>query len=60
MEIVVRNGVHTAQSLQPHIVRRRELNEFNGRTLDGGTANSMYLRHAPETVTIQDSVSSYL
>jgi hypothetical protein len=31
----------------PHIVRRKDLNEFNGRTLDVGTANSIHLRHAP-------------
>ena len=33
----------------PHIVRRKDLNEFNGRTLDVGTANSVHLRHAPGT-----------
>lgn len=31
----------------PHIVRRKDFNEFNGRTLDVGTANSIHLRHAP-------------
>ena len=39
----------------PHIVRRRESNEFNGRTLDVGTANSIHLRHATETVAVQNS-----
>jgi general secretion pathway protein D len=34
----------------PHIVRRKDLNEFNGRTLDVGTANSIHLRHAPGTI----------
>ena len=34
----------------PHIVRRKELNEFNGRTLDVGTANAIHLRHAPGTI----------
>jgi len=33
----------------PHIVRRKDLNEFNGRTLDVGTANSIHLRHAAAT-----------
>jgi general secretion pathway protein D len=33
----------------PHIVRRKDLNEFNGRTLDVGTANSIHLRHAART-----------
>ena len=33
----------------PHIVRRKDLNEFNGRTLDVGTANSIHLRHAAGT-----------
>ena len=37
----------------PHIVRRIDLNEFNVRTIDVGTANSVHLRHAPETVTSQ-------
>jgi len=30
----------------PHIVRRKDPTEFNGRTLDVGTANSIHLRHA--------------
>lgn len=34
----------------PHIVRRKDLNEFNGRTLDVGTANSIHLRHAPGSI----------
>lgn len=34
----------------PHIVRRKDLNEVNVRTIDLGTANSIHLRHAPETV----------
>jgi general secretion pathway protein D len=34
----------------PHIVRRKDLNEFNGRTLDVGTANSIHLCHAPGTI----------
>jgi general secretion pathway protein D len=34
----------------PHIVRRRDLNEFNAMTLDVGTANSIHLRHAPGVV----------
>ena len=34
----------------PHIVRRKDPNEFNGRTLDVGTANSVHLRHAPGTI----------
>jgi len=34
----------------PHIVRRKEFNEFDGRTLDVGTANSIHLRHAPGTI----------
>jgi general secretion pathway protein D len=34
----------------PHIVRRIDLNEFNGRTLDVGTANSIHLRHAPASI----------
>jgi general secretion pathway protein D len=34
----------------PHIVRRKDLNEFNGRTLDVGTANSIHLHHAPGTI----------
>jgi general secretion pathway protein D len=33
----------------PHIVRRKDLNEFNGRTLDVGTASSVHLRHAAGT-----------
>jgi len=33
----------------PHIVRRKDPNEFNGRTLDVGTANSIHLRHAAGT-----------
>ena len=39
----------------PHIVRRRDVSEFSGRTLDVGTANSIHLRHAPETVSTEDS-----
>jgi general secretion pathway protein D len=35
----------------PHIVRRKDPNEFNGRTLDVGTANSIHLRHAPGTIS---------
>ena len=34
----------------PHIVRRKDLNKFNVRTIDVGTANSIHLRHAPEMV----------
>jgi general secretion pathway protein D len=33
----------------PHIIRRKDLNEFNGRTLDVGTANSIHLHHAAGT-----------
>ena len=33
----------------PHIVRRKDVNEFNGRTLDVGTASSIHLRHAAGT-----------
>ena len=40
----------TVFAVIPHIVRRQDLNEFNGRTLDVGTANAIHLRHAPETV----------
>ena len=40
----------TVFAVIPHIVRRHDLNEFNGRTLDVGTANSIHLRHAPETI----------
>ena len=39
----------------PHIVRRRDLSEFNGRTLDVGTATSIHLRHAPETIADRQS-----
>jgi general secretion pathway protein D len=38
----------------PHIVRRKDLNEFNGLTLDVGTANSVHLRHAPGTIPKPD------
>ena len=38
----------------PHIVRRKDLNEFNGLTLDVGTANSIHLRHAPGTIPKPD------
>ena len=34
----------------PHIVRRKDFNEFNGRTRDMGTASSVRLRHAPTTI----------
>ena len=34
--------------LVPHIIRRRQLDEFNRRTLDVGTANSIRLRHVPD------------
>jgi general secretion pathway protein D len=40
----------TVFAVIPHIVRRQDLNEFNGKTLDVGTANSIHLRHAPETI----------
>jgi len=36
--------------LVPHIVRRKQLDEFNRRTLDVGTANSIRLRHVPDGV----------
>jgi general secretion pathway protein D len=39
----------------PHIVRRKDPNEFNGRTLDVGTANSIHLRHAPGTIPTPES-----
>jgi general secretion pathway protein D len=39
----------------PHIVRRKEFNEFNGRTLDVGTANSIHLRHAPAAISSGES-----
>jgi general secretion pathway protein D len=39
----------------PHIVRRKDLNEFSGRTLDVGTANSIHLRHSPETISNLES-----
>jgi general secretion pathway protein D len=39
----------------PHIVRRKDFNEFNGRTLDVGTANSIHLRHAPATIASGES-----
>lgn len=39
----------------PHIVRRKDLNEFNVRTIDVGTANSIHLRHAPEMVANSQS-----
>jgi general secretion pathway protein D len=39
----------------PHIVRRKDLDEFNVRTIDVGTANSIHLRHAPETVATSQS-----
>jgi general secretion pathway protein D len=39
----------------PHIVRRKDLNEFNVRTIDVGTANSIHLRHAPATVANPES-----
>lgn len=32
----------------PHVVRRRDFDEFNRRTIDVGTANSVHLRHAPK------------
>jgi len=41
----------------PHIVRRKDFNEFNGRTLDVGTANSIHLRHAPGRVPNLDSAN---
>lgn len=31
----------------PHIVRRKDVDEFNTRTIDVGTANGVRLRHAP-------------
>jgi general secretion pathway protein D len=31
------------------------MTEFNGRTLDVGTANSIHLRHAPETIANRES-----
>jgi len=39
----------------PHIVRRKDFNEFNGRTLDVGTASSIHLRHAPATIASGES-----
>jgi general secretion pathway protein D len=39
----------------PHIVRRKDFNEFNGKTLDVGTANSIHLRHAPATIASGES-----
>ena len=49
----------TIFALVPHIVRRKELNEFNRRTLDVGTANSIRLRHAPtETAEVDSQASS--
>jgi len=45
----------TVFAVIPHIVRRQDLNEFNGRTLDVGTANSIHLRHATETVANRES-----
>ena len=39
----------------PHIVRRKDLNEFNARTIDVGTASSIHLRHAPETIANRES-----
>jgi general secretion pathway protein D len=32
----------------PHIVRRKDLNELNNKTLDVGTGTSIRLRHAPK------------
>jgi len=37
----------TVFALVPHIVRRKQLDEFKRRTLDVGIANSIRLRHAP-------------
>lgn len=42
----------------PHIVRRKDISEFNGKTLDVGTANSIHLRHAPDTIAVQDSAKT--
>jgi len=39
----------------PHIVRRKDLNEFNRRTIDVGTASSIHLRHAPAPVAERES-----
>ena len=49
----------TVFALVPHIVRRKQLIEFNRRTLDVGTANSIRLRHAPtETAEVDSQASS--
>jgi general secretion pathway protein D len=37
-------------ALIPHIVRRKDIDEFNTRTIDVGTANSVHLRHEPSTL----------
>ena len=42
----------------PHIVRRKDINEFNGRTLDVGAANFIHLRHAPDAIAVQDSAKA--
>jgi general secretion pathway protein D len=41
----------------PHIVRGRDLDEFNRRTVDVGTANSVRLRHAPKAESRAASVA---
>jgi general secretion pathway protein D len=42
-------------ALIPHIIRHKDLNKFNGRTLDVGRANSIHLRHTPETIANKES-----
>ena len=45
----------TVFAVIPHIIRRQDLDEFNGRTLDVGTANSIHLRHVPGAVADRES-----
>jgi general secretion pathway protein D len=39
----------------PHIVRRKDVGEFNARTIDVGTATGVRLRHAADTPSTSDS-----
>ena len=48
----------TVFAVIPHIVRRQDLNEFNGKTLDVGTASSIHLRHAPEAIANRESAKA--
>jgi general secretion pathway protein D len=37
-------------ALIPHIIRRKDIDEFNTRTIDVGTAASVHLRHEPSAL----------